>query len=124
MTVQFVEVSGKRMALLPAEEFERLLADAEEHQEIADAEAAARARAEGCGYLPAEMANRILDGESALRVWRQHRGLSAAALAALVGVGPSHITHLENGTREGRLTLWRAIADVLHVHIDDIVPVG
>lgn len=122
MTVQFVEVAGKRMALLPAEDFERLLEDAEEQRDLADAEAAERARLDGGEYLPSNMVNRILDGESALRVWRQYRGLSATDLAAKVGVGPSHITHLENGTREGRVTLWRAIAGALRVDIDDILP--
>jgi DNA-binding XRE family transcriptional regulator len=122
MTVQFVEVAGKRMALLPAEDFERLLEDAEEQRDLADAQAAERARLEGSEYLPSDMVNRILDGESALRVWRQYRGLSAADLAAMVGVGPSHITHLENGTREGRVNLWRAIAEALRVDIDDILP--
>lgn len=122
MTVQFVEVAGKRMALLPAEDFERLLEDAEEQRDLADAEAAERARLAGGEYLPSNMVNRILDGESALRVWRQYRGLSATDLAAKVGVGPSHITHLENGTREGRVTLWRAIAEALRVDIDDILP--
>lgn len=123
MTVQFVEVEGRRMAILPAEDYERLLEEAEERQEFADAKFAEYARSEGAEYLPADMVNRIIDGESALRVWRQYRGLSATELAKSVGVVPSHITHLENGTRGGKPLLWRSIANSLNVDVDDILPV-
>ncbi len=123
MTVQFVEVAGKRMAMLPVEEYERLLEELEERQELADAQVAERQRAEGCEYLPSEMVNRIMNGESALRVWRQYRGLSAAELGKTVGVVASHITHLENGTRSGKPLLWRSLATALSADIDDILPV-
>lgn len=123
MTVQFVEVAGQRMAMLPAQEYERLLEKLEERHEFADARAAEHARGEGVEYLPAEMVNRIMDGESALRVWRQYRGLSAAELGKAVGVVASHMTHLENGTRSGKPLLWRALANALNVDVDDILPV-
>ncbi|MFM5913747.1 MAG: helix-turn-helix transcriptional regulator [Chakrabartia godavariana] len=123
MTVQFVEVAGKRMAMLPAEEYERLLEEVEERHEVAEAQTAARARADGMEYLPSDMVNRIVDGESALRVWRQFRGFSATDLGKAVGVVGSHITHLENGTRGGKPLLWRALASALSVDIDDILPV-
>jgi hypothetical protein len=36
--------------------------------------------------IPAEFANRILDGESPVRVWREYRGLTEKGLAARVGI--------------------------------------
>jgi DNA-binding XRE family transcriptional regulator len=94
-------------------------------EDRADALAAADAeqrRREGEEYLPVEMVDRILAGESALKVWRNHRGMTPATLGKAAGVGQSHLSQIENGSRRGTPSLRRRLAAALHVSADEILP--
>jgi len=122
MGVQILEVGGRKMAVLPVEDYERLLEIAEDREDIAAAADAERRRNEGMEYLPASMVNRILDGENALRVWREHRGMTISELAARSGYGYSMISKIETGKRQGTVTLWKALAAALNVLPEDIMP--
>ena len=122
MSVQIVEIAGQKMAMLPVADYERLLDIAEDKIDGIAAAEAERRRDEGEEYLPAEMVDRILAGDSALRVWRKHRGLSQIQLGKLVGAGPSFVSEIENGNRRGSPKLWRALAKALNVSADDILP--
>jgi transcriptional regulator with XRE-family HTH domain len=85
------------------EEFERKLAAGEEE------------------LLPAEMVHRLVEGENALLVWREHRGLTQAQLAKAAGVGQTYISMIERGERQGTAAKLRAIARVLKVQVDDLL---
>ena len=124
MSVQFIEVAGQKMAVLPIADYQRLLDAAEEQAEIAAAEGAERRRAAGEEYVPMEMVERLVEGENALRVWRQYRQLSIGQLAELSGVNKATISQLENDKAYGRPATWRALADALGVTVDDILPVS
>lgn len=122
MTVQFIEIAGQPMAVLPAEDYRRLVGLTEDRADLQAAEAAARRRDAGEDYLPAAMVDRLMAGESALRVWRQHRGLSGMALADRSGVHKAAISRIESGKRIGRPQTWRALATALGVDPTDIMP--
>lgn len=124
MSVQFIEIDGRKMAVLPAAEYESLLEAVEDQEDIAAAERAEQRRAAGEEYLPIEMVDRILDGENALRVWRQYRQLSISRLAEMSNINRATISQLENNKAYGRPATWRALADALRVTVDDILPVG
>ena len=123
MTAQIVDIAGHKMAVLPVEEYERLLEIVEEREDIVAAESAERRRIEGEEYLSAEMVDRLLDGEPPLRVWRECRGLTQTALAAKVGTSVATINRLESGKMIGDRRRWRPIAEALGVTIDDLLPV-
>lgn len=123
MSVQILEIAGKRMAVLPVEDYEQLVELAEDREDIAAAADAERRRNEGMEYLPATMVNRILDGENALRVWREYRGMTIAELAEKSGYGSSMISKIETGARQGTVALWNAVAAALKVLPEDIMPV-
>lgn len=72
--------------------------------------------------LPDHMVGRLLNGENAVRVWREHRGLSLRSLAEQVAISPSALSDLETGKSEGRPGTLRRIARVLGVSLDDLVP--
>ena len=73
------------MVSIPVSEYQRLLAAAEALSDLAAYDAAkARLAAGRDELLPAAFADRLLDGESPLRVWRELRGLTQAALAGLL----------------------------------------
>lgn len=122
MTVQFIEVAGQKMAVLPVDDYRRLLDAVEEQEDIAAAIDAEKRRAAGEEYLPAEMVNRLIDGENALRVWRAYRSLTLTRLAELSGINKATVSQLENGKAFGRPATWRALADALNVTVDDILP--
>lgn len=71
--------------------------------------------------FPSEMVDRLLAGESGLRVWREHRGLTAAQLAAAVKITPAHVSKLESGNGNPSLAVLRRLAKVLDVELDLLV---
>lgn len=122
MSVQFIEIDGRKMAVLPVDDYERLMEAVEDQDDIAAAERAERRRAAGEEYVPSEMVDRLIDGENALRVWRQYRQLSIARLAEISGINKATISQLENEKAFGRPATWRSLADALRVTVDDILP--
>jgi DNA-binding XRE family transcriptional regulator len=120
VTVKILEAKGKpAFVVVPYDEYQALRAAAED---ASDAVALARfARRHGTRLketVPAAVLDRMLAGEPALRVWRQHRSMSAAALAAAVGVTRAHVSKLENGKGDPSISLLRKLAKVLNVDLE------
>lgn len=72
-------------------------------------------------YLPAALVKRLINGESPIRIWRVHRGLSLNALAKETEIPSSYLSEIENGKKPGSVAAHAAIAKVLRVTIDDLV---
>ena len=72
--------------------------------------------------VPAAVADRLIDGESPLTVWRQHRSLSRAALSRASGVKCVRIADIEAGSATGSARTLRALADALRLTVDDLLP--
>jgi DNA-binding XRE family transcriptional regulator len=72
--------------------------------------------------LPAKFANRIIDGESAIRVWREYRGISAAELAKGAKIARPYLTQLETGKRAGTVNTISRLAGLLGVSVEDLFP--
>lgn len=73
------------------------------------------------GMLPAEMVDRILSGESPVRAWREHRGLSTLELASQAGITQPYLSQIETGKRVGGINTMKRLAQALGVTIDDLV---
>jgi DNA-binding XRE family transcriptional regulator len=71
--------------------------------------------------VPSEVVDRILGGESRVRVWRDHRGMTAAELAKKAGIARAYLTQIENGKREGAVATIRKLAKALRVEVDDLI---
>ena len=110
------------MMLLTKEQYERLSEAAENYADICAAVAAQERADAGEEYIPAEMVNRILDGESAMKVWREYRGLTQEELATIVGKRGSWLAKIEKGKLKGDVQIWRKLATALNVELDDILP--
>lgn len=123
MTVQILEISGEKMAMLPIADYERLLEIAEDQADIHAAIASEKRRLEGEEYVPAELVYRIMDGEHPLRAWRKYRGMTLAQLAKAAGTQDSVISRIENSKLQGSISLSRTLAQALNVAIEDILPV-
>jgi hypothetical protein len=124
MGVQIVEIAGEKMAMLPVADYERLLERAEDRIDIEAAAAAEQRRLAGEEYVPSELVDRMLAGESPLRVWREHRDLTLKGLAASSGVSFTYISELERGLKPGFARTWYKLARALKVAVEDILPVS
>lgn len=107
---------------IPREEYERLLSFAEEAADIAAYDRAVARLANGQDELiPAEYANRIIDGESPVRVFRKWRAMTQSALAEASGVNRVQIADIEAGRKSGSVETIRKLAEALRVSVDDLV---
>lgn len=122
MSVQYIEISGEKMAVLPKAEFLRLAELAEDLDDVAAAIRAEKRAAEGQEYVPFELVERLVAGEAPLLVWREYRGLSQQGLGDKVGLSKMTISGLEAGKRDTSSKNWRALAQALGVDIDNILP--
>ena len=104
-------------------EYDRLCAAEED---FADLQAAltvhARIEAGTDELVPAAVADRLIDGASPLKVWREHRSLSQSALARDSGVNRVQIADIEADRATGSARTLRALADALRVTVDDLLP--
>lgn len=122
MNVQTIEKNGKpEYVVLPWEDYQAMLEALEDRADAAAlasfAERLARGEEE---TLPAAMVDRLLAGESPLRVWREHRGLTQAQLGEAAGVAQSMIAMIERGDRRGTVDTLAAIARALKVELEDL----
>lgn len=122
MNTQIIEREGRpEYAVVPYDEYRELLRKAEELDEVTAFDHATRELVEGRDELvPAEVVDRLLAGTNPVKVWREHRRLTQAALAELAGVSQSYVAMIERGDRTGRIEALRRIADVLGVDLDDL----
>ena len=97
-------------------------------EDAADGDAVRRFRAALAAgeeeLLPADLVDRLLSGDSPLRVWREYRGLTIKALAGETGVAPSYLSQIETGKRAGTVETLSRLAAVLRTTIDDLVQVS
>lgn len=123
--VSFKTPNGEELVLLSKQDYEELVKQAELAEDLADAESVrvfheklARGEEE---LIPLEIVNRLIDGENPIRVWREHRGLSAKKLAEIAGISAAYLSELETGKKEGSLSTFKNIAMALRLDLDDLV---
>lgn len=123
MGAQFITTSsGERLVVLPEAEYEALLETADERADVAAIQDFRSKLARGEEeFVPSSMVDRILAGESAIRVWREHRGLTATALAEAAGLPQAELDAIEAGTRAPGEESLAVLARALRVDPDDLV---
>ena len=109
---------------IPKAEYERLCAAEED---LADIRAALAVQAQidagADEFIPARVADRLIDGEPPLRVWREFRGMSQSALSRAAETSRIQIVDIEAGRATGSVQTLCRLADALGIAVDDIVPV-
>ncbi len=89
---------------------------------IADDASMDLAMEDGGEAFPGDVVNRLADGVSPIKVFREYRGITQAELGEQVGVDRKHISNVEAGRRAGGIELRRRIAKTLSVDLDDLEP--
>ncbi|UWZ79273.1 helix-turn-helix transcriptional regulator [Geoalkalibacter halelectricus] len=120
MKAQIIEKNGKpEYAVIPYEDYLRMLAQIEDK---VDAQAVAEFHENYVAgreqLVPAEILRRELEGESPIKLWREHRGLIQQELADRVGISKPYLSQIESGKRQGTIETLSAIARALDVSLE------
>lgn len=122
MSVQIIERDGKpEWAVIPYEEYERLMEAAEVLQDVRVYDEAKQSIAAGEELVPSQVTYAILDGGHPVRVWREYRKLTQQQLAEAAGISVPYLSQIESGKRQGSAEVLAAIAKKLRLSLDDIV---
>ena len=117
--IQIIERNGQpEYAVVPYSDYEELkrLADAMQDMQAYDA-----AMADPGESVPHAVMVRLVDGESPVKVWRENRGLTQAALARDARVDKTYLSQIESGRKTGSITLFKRLALSLSVDVDDLI---
>lgn len=104
--------------VLPFAEYEKILAkleDLQDHVEIQEC------LAKGSETFPAELVYALCEGKNPIKAYREYRDLSQVELAQAISVSKQYISQLETGERRGSIKILKAIAQALHVDVDDLI---
>ena len=71
-------------------------------------------------FLPLEAAERLAAGDSAVKVWRKHRGMNQGELAAAAGISQNYLSEIERGRKGGSVEVLKALAQALGLDLDDL----
>jgi DNA-binding XRE family transcriptional regulator len=120
MAETIIEHEGKPThVVVPFELWQRAKAALEDFEDAVDAAIAKRIlENENTEWIPGEVIDRLLADDNPIRVWREHRGLTQAALAQRAGLPQPTIARLESGARKGTVGQMRALAEALGVDLD------
>ena len=123
--IQLIERNGKpEWAVLPYEEYLKLLEQVEMLEDIRDYDSAKAALENGKDeVIPAEVVFAILDGENPIKAWREYRGLTQQQLADKAGISKPYLSQIETGKRTGTTEILSVIAKLLDVSLDEVVTI-
>ena len=120
MKAQIIDRNGQpEFALIPYADYQHyleLLEDESDALSVADFHE--RYAAEREFLVPDDIMRRELAGESPVKLWREHRGLTQQALATRVGISKPYLSQIESGKRHGTVETLAAIARSLEVPLD------
>ena len=116
MRIETITRKGKEFAVIPVEDLQKLMEDAEM---LADVKAydAAKARLENGDdeLIPLEITERRLKGEAAVKIWREHRELTQEQLAKKSKVSRALIAAIETNRKAGSVSTWKKLGTALGV---------
>jgi transcriptional regulator with XRE-family HTH domain len=113
-TQRFITPDGIPMVILPAVDFERLIASSDGAVASVVGQAGLAARSSSTGAMPSAVLDFILSGETtAVGAWRQYRGLSQAHLALKAGLSQVFVSKIERGESHGTPKTRAALASAL-----------
>ncbi len=103
---------------IPVEEFEKIQERLEDQLD----EIALRHSLEDVEeFYPAQLVEKIINGENGVRVFRLYRGITQNALAEIVGISQAMIVKIENGQSDSSVETIKKIASALDVDVDMII---
>jgi DNA-binding XRE family transcriptional regulator len=121
MRIETITRKGKEFALIPVENLQKLMDDAEMLADVRAYDAAKARLADGNDELiPLEITERRLRGEPALRIWREYRQLTQEQLAKKSKVSRALIAAIETSRKSGSVSTWKKLGKTLDVSWDQL----
>jgi DNA-binding XRE family transcriptional regulator len=119
---QLIERNGKpEWAVLPYDEYLKLVEQAETLEDIRDYDSAKAALKKGEDeIIPSALVYAILDGKNPIKVWREYRGLTQQQLADKAKISKPYLSQIETGKRTGTTEILSTIAKALDVSLDEV----
>ena len=106
---------------MPMDRLKKLMDDAEMLADVKAYDAAKGLIGQGEDELiPLEIIERRLAGESTLKIWREHRGLTQEGLARASHVSRPMIAAIEAGHKKGGIATLKRLAAALGVDLDHL----
>lgn len=123
MKAQIIEKDGKpEFAVISYDDYRHFLELLEDEADSwVVAEFAESYRAGKEFMIPDAILSRELNGESAVKLWREERKLTQQELAEKAGISKPYLSQIETGKRQGTLETMAAIARALEVPLDVLV---
>ena len=121
---QTITLAGEAYVVVPLSEYEALrnAVDNAVDEEALDAAAMQRVLDDPDEEsVPIEVVDRLLAGESPVRVWREFRGMKGVELAAAAGVAASYLSAIETRKKPGSINAMKRLAAALRVDVDDLI---
>ena len=117
--IQIIEKNGKpEWAILPYSEYLELSEDHDDNKKINVFKEKLSSGQEE--LIPKDLVNRIIAGESPIKIYREFRKLSLSELAVKANLSVPYLSQLEHNERKGGADSLKRIATALGVTIDDI----
>ncbi len=116
MRIETITREGREFAVIPVDELQKLIDDAEMLADVRAYDAAkARLEAGEDELVPLEITERRLRGEAPLRIWREYRKLTQERLARKSKVSRALIAAIETKRKVGSVSTWKRLGAVLGV---------
>ena len=116
MRVETITRKGKEFVVIPVEDLQKLMEDAEMLADVRAYDAAKTRLEDGEDELiPLEMIERRLRGEATLRIWREHRKLTQEQLAKKSKISRALIAAIETKRKAGSVITWKKLGAALDV---------
>jgi mRNA interferase RelE/StbE len=113
-----VKNNHPEFVVLLYEDYEKISAMLEELEDIKSIDSFRASKQEA---FPMIVAQRIANGESPIRIFRELRKISQAALAKKLGISRQYLNQIESKARTGNVELLKNISKELHVSLDLII---
>jgi len=121
MRIETITRKGREFALIPVDELQKLMDDAEMLADVRAYDAAkARLEAGEDELVPLEIIERRLRGEAPLRIWREYRTLTQEQLARKSRVSRALIAAIETKRKAGSVSTWKRLGIALSVSWDQL----
>ena len=121
MRIETITRHGKEFAVLPMNRLKKLMDDAEMLSDVKAYDAAKARMERGQDELiPLEITERSLAGESAVKIWREYRGLTQEDLAKTSKVSRPMIAAIESRHKKGGIGTLKKLAVALRVDLDHL----
>ena len=118
--VIFNEEGQPAFAVVPWQLYKRLNAF-DPNFELNDEELYDNATVANEESFPIEVADRLLAGENAVKVYREYRGLTQKRLAKQIGINVVYLSQIETGRRTGSTKTLTKLAELLNVDLEDLI---